>query len=355
MKISTYNNASPVTLSDKFIGTEVAGTPVNVTKNFLISDLLTLFQSNITLQNVLDAGNIATQSMTLTGDITHTGGYLYGGGQFTMSATGSMVLGGAVTFNSSVGLLGTVKDYNDTLGTSGQVLVSDGSSQVTWGQSVAGKVSLPVRFVEAVSKGDPVYVSGYNVGGSLIEAARSEADDSGTMPSIGLADADYLINTNGTCVTIGNLDSIDLSTLSPAVNVGDVLYVNNGGGLTKSAPIGTSLIQNVGIVSRNSGVNGVIEVSATGRANAFPNIQAGRMIYGQSTGQATETSLFRYSEENITQGTPSTVFIGETRINTPLLKATAILTAADNTAALAVGLVTGDVYQTATGELRIVI
>ena len=59
-KISTYTNASPVTLSDKFIGTEVAGTPTNVTKNFLVNDLLTLFQSNITLQNVLDAGNTAT-------------------------------------------------------------------------------------------------------------------------------------------------------------------------------------------------------------------------------------------------------------------------------------------------------
>jgi hypothetical protein len=78
-KISTYTNATPVTLSDKFIGTEVAGTPVNVTKNFLISDLLALFQNNITLQNVLDAGNTATQNITLTGD-------------FTLETTGAMLL-----------------------------------------------------------------------------------------------------------------------------------------------------------------------------------------------------------------------------------------------------------------------
>jgi hypothetical protein len=78
-RISTYTNASPVTLSDKFIGTEVSGTPVNVTKNFLISDLLALFQDNITLQNVLDAGNTATQNITLTGD-------------FTLEATGAMLL-----------------------------------------------------------------------------------------------------------------------------------------------------------------------------------------------------------------------------------------------------------------------
>lgn len=61
-KISTIANSSPVLLTDKMVGTNVAGTPTNVTKNFLVSDLLTLFQSNITLQNVINAGNTATLS-----------------------------------------------------------------------------------------------------------------------------------------------------------------------------------------------------------------------------------------------------------------------------------------------------
>lgn len=43
-KISTYDNASPVTLTDKVIGTSVGGSPTDATKNFLVSDLLTLFQ-----------------------------------------------------------------------------------------------------------------------------------------------------------------------------------------------------------------------------------------------------------------------------------------------------------------------
>ena len=203
-KISTYANSSPVLLTDKMIGTNTAGTPANVTKNFLISDLLTLFQSNITLQNVLDAGNTATQNIILAGDITqsggavtlggtvkdfngnlgnngetlvcnasgqlvfgsgltnqnldqvlaigntatnnmnltgnltltgvmtHAGNYLYSAGQFTMAATGSMVLGGALTCNSSDSLTGTVKDYTDTLGAANQFLVSNASGQVTW-------------------------------------------------------------------------------------------------------------------------------------------------------------------------------------------------------------------------------
>ncbi len=69
MKISTYNNASPVTLSDRLIGTSAGATPANATKNFLVSDLSDLIESNVTktLQQVLDAGNTATKDVTITG------------------------------------------------------------------------------------------------------------------------------------------------------------------------------------------------------------------------------------------------------------------------------------------------
>jgi hypothetical protein len=126
-RISTYTNASPVTLSDKFIGTEVAGTPTNVTKNFLVSDLLTLFQSNITLQNVLDAGNTATQSIILTGDITQVGAYNYSGGEFSIGATGVMALGG------------TVKDFNGALGVNGETLVCNASGQLVFGSGLTNQ------------------------------------------------------------------------------------------------------------------------------------------------------------------------------------------------------------------------
>ena len=270
-KISTYANISPVTISDKVIGTDVGGSPADQTKNFLIGDILTLFQSNFTLQNVLDAGNTATQSIILSGDITqsggavtlggtvkdfngnlgnngetlvcnasgqlvfgsgltnqnlsqvlaigntatndinltgnlnlagnivetgdigltgnitqtggnytltgnigltgdmtqtgglsltgamtHAGNYLYSAGQFTMAATGSMVLGGALTCNSSISLTGTVKDYNDTLGANRQILVSDASGQVTWqnnNSSVASSALTTINLTLANSEG----------------------------------------------------------------------------------------------------------------------------------------------------------------------------------------------------------
>ena len=79
-KISTYPSAdNPLLLSDRLIGTEAirpipSSTPL-ATKNFSLGDLLQLFSGNFpaaTLQAVLDAGNIATQNITLTGTIDTT-------------------------------------------------------------------------------------------------------------------------------------------------------------------------------------------------------------------------------------------------------------------------------------------
>lgn len=79
-KISTYPSAdTPLLLSDRLIGTEAfrpipSPTPL-ATKNFSLGELLQLFSSNFpaaTLQAVLNAGNIATQNITLTGTISAT-------------------------------------------------------------------------------------------------------------------------------------------------------------------------------------------------------------------------------------------------------------------------------------------
>lgn len=79
-KISTYSLADqPLQLSDRLIGTEAprptpSSTPL-ATKNFSLQELMQLFAANFpapTLQAVLNAGNVATQNITLTGTITAT-------------------------------------------------------------------------------------------------------------------------------------------------------------------------------------------------------------------------------------------------------------------------------------------
>lgn len=79
-KIATYSLAdTPLQLSDRLIGTEAprptpSATPL-ATKNFSLGELLNLFSGNFpaaTLQAVLDAGNTATQNITLVGTIDTT-------------------------------------------------------------------------------------------------------------------------------------------------------------------------------------------------------------------------------------------------------------------------------------------
>jgi len=135
------------------------------------------------------------------------------------------------------------------------------------GDTEAAKVRLPVRFQEAVAKGDPVYISGYNNGQNRAEVAKADCDDFSKMPSFGLADAAYSANDNGFVISIGNLADVD----TQAYSVGDTLYVASGGGLTNVKPtVNAKLIQNVGVVTRSQQNSGQIEVVATGRTNDVP-------------------------------------------------------------------------------------
>lgn len=57
-KISTYEQESAPQLSDKVIGTSVDGNPENNTANFTFQSILDLFIPEITLQDVVNAGNV---------------------------------------------------------------------------------------------------------------------------------------------------------------------------------------------------------------------------------------------------------------------------------------------------------
>ena len=155
----------------------------------------------------------------------------------------------------------------------------------------ADRVTLEVRFDEAVSKGDPLYITGFNTGQNRITVAKADSSDSAKMPSIGLAFADYSLNDNGQATAIGNLDDVNTQTAPHDFQEGDVLYVNAGGGLTNVKPTGTNLIQNVGKVSRRQSINGEIVVMAIGRSNDLPNIPDGQAWIGNASGVPTATTL----------------------------------------------------------------
>ena len=151
----------------------------------------------------------------------------------------------------------------------------------------ADRVTIEVRFDEAVSKGDPLYITGYSNGQNRITVAKADASDSSKMPSIGLAKDDYSQNDNGQVTTIGSLTDVNTQVAPNDFQEGDVLYVKAGGGLTNVKPTGTNLIQNVGKVGRRQQNNGEITVMAIGRSNDVPNLPDGKFFIGSSTNTTT--------------------------------------------------------------------
>ena len=122
-KISTYDVAPVPKLADKLIGTSVGGTPDDGTYNFTLQELLTLFLPNIpanNLQGVLDYGNTAIQDINLTGTIYTT--------DLDVSSVAT-ILDSFLTGDTHI--TGGLFDFNASMGTAGQVLISTGFN-VEW-------------------------------------------------------------------------------------------------------------------------------------------------------------------------------------------------------------------------------
>ena len=119
-KISTYSIDALPTLKDKVIGSDADDSLV--TKNYLLSDIIGLVETP-TLQEVLDAGNIATQDIILKG-VVDTERLSVG---VSASFAGTAEFTNNVLFDvGDVQLQGGVKDSTGNYGTAGQFLQTDG-------------------------------------------------------------------------------------------------------------------------------------------------------------------------------------------------------------------------------------
>lgn len=235
--------------------------------------------------------------------------------------TGSSTLNGAVTLgdssadlitqNGTLYLNGPVKDTADALGTADQILVSNASGELTFTNlsdittESAEVVQVPVKNLEgsALTKGDPVYISGSVGTSGRLEVKLADASNAATMPAVGLLKQDLDINEEGYAVVTGKFRNIDNSTIdgeTPASN--DVIYVKasgtTGAALTLTKPTGSNLIQNMGKVGRVSNVganDGTFVVSSILRTNDVPNLTQGKIWVG-STGNTIESSSITFTE-----------------------------------------------------------
>ena len=108
-------------------------------------------------------------------------------------------------------------DPTNPLGQAGYLLSSDGSN-VNWvspgglSAQTAEAIVQPIKANEALTKGDPLYIVGYQSGQNVNIVAKADSSDAAKMPVVGLADDDYANNNFGTMTAFGSFNG-DLTQL----------------------------------------------------------------------------------------------------------------------------------------------
>jgi hypothetical protein len=201
-------------------------------------------------------------------------------------------------------------------GTADQVLTTDGAGQlafvdqITIASGSAEVVEVPVKNLQgsALTKGDPVYISGSVGTSGILEVQLADAGNSAKMPAVGLLKQDLAANAEGFAVVTGKLRNLITSPIDGvAPNPNDVIYVKAGGStgaaLTTTKPTGsTNLIQNMGKVGRVSTVSdGTLVVSSILRSNDIPNLPTGKIWVGTAANTA-QSTVVHLDETNIRLG-----------------------------------------------------
>lgn len=221
---------------------------------------------NLDLNNndITGTGNInITGSGTLSGDLTVDTNTLYVDSTNNQVGIGTTTLAEALTVNGNV-------EADNFIG------------------GLRGEVQFKAKAGEAITKGDPLYISNFDVTGNVPVVGIADANDANKMPAFGLAENTASLNASINVVTFGTLSGLDTSAFS----LGDVLYVSDTGTLTNTRPkTESSLIQNIGKVQRSHATAGSIKVGGAGRTNDVPNLNEGNVFIGDATGCAITRGL----------------------------------------------------------------
>src|SRR6056300_1497978 len=256
------NNVDVITLTGNFIGNNVdvitlygnvIADNVYVTNN--IETTYGFFKgiggilSNVTLQQVTDAGNTTSNTVQFTN--AHTA--------FTTDLTSNV--GVKLNQLSNVNVTGLVED---------NILIYDGSNWLN-DYNVHNFVKIKNETGDTLYRGNTVYiVDGHNANVANVALAKSNSPN--TMPCIGVIHDDISDQNEGVVVAYGKVQNVNTGGFTE----GEIVYVSNtnAGSIMNSKPFGASdLIQNVGICVKADSSHGVIFVTGVGRSNDIPNAQ----------------------------------------------------------------------------------
>jgi len=242
------NNANVITLYGNVIADNVYATNnIETTSGFFKGDGGIL--SNVTLQQVTDAGNTTSNTVRFTN--AHTA--------FTTDLTSNVEI--KLNQLSNVNVTGLVED---------NILIYDGSNWLN-DYNVHNFVKIKNETGYTLYKGNTVYiVDGHNA--NVANVALAKSDSPNTMPCIGVIHDDISDQSEGVAVAYGKVQNVNTGGFTE----GEIVYVSNtnAGSIMNSKPFGASdLIQNVGICVKSDPLHGVIFVTGVGRSNDIPNAQ----------------------------------------------------------------------------------
>jgi hypothetical protein len=207
------------------------------------------------------------------------------GGKVTITSTAT----GSVDYISNVALNGSSLDFT------GVGTAFTGSIDLSGLNPTVRTVYETVKNVSGapIQKGTPLAVVAGQTSGNLSDVVPADASDPARMPAIFIANADIADGAEGEAVLFGNLKGVDTS-LYPS---GTTVYVAAGGGWTATKPVWPNLIQNLGVITKQHPSNGAGIVTGVGRANALPNLTAGKLWVG-SAAHPIESTTVHVDEAN---------------------------------------------------------
>jgi hypothetical protein len=249
------NNVNAITLKGNVVADNIYVTNnIETTSGFFKGDGGIL--SNVTLQQVTDAGNTTSNTVLFTN--AHTA--------FTTDLTSNV--GVKLDQLSNVNVTGLVED---------NILIYDGSNWVN-DYNVHNFVKIKNETGDTLYRGNTVYiVDSHN--SNVANVALAKSDSPNTMPCIGIIHDDVVDQGEGVAVAYGKVQNVNTGGFTE----GQTVYVSNtvAGSVMSSKPFGpTDLIQNVGVCVKSDPSHGVIFVTGVGRSNDIPNAEE---VYAQPT------------------------------------------------------------------------
>ena len=130
-----------------------------------------------------------------------------------------------------------------------------------------------------IYKGTPLAVAPGQTSGNISDVVPADAADPAKMPAVFIANEDIADEAEGEAVLFGRFSGVDTSLYQS----GTTVYVAAGGGWTATKPVYPNLIQNLGVITKQHATNGGGVVTGVGRANALPNLTAGKIWVGSAS------------------------------------------------------------------------